>query len=253
MPPESTVTTPAEPTTIPTTTESPAATSAPASKPEAEPGRSWINRLLGRSQPEPEPQVSTEEQEQSQESDASAPRAYTPDEISRLVQSEADRRDAKRQREQRDAERARLRREDPFAYAEQDEQTEQQAKAAEAFGSQIATVASSLDRAILDPILERIPEKARAKLFEDPNAGVGIDGRRALTMKAIETIEREAVARGRAEAADKLLDDPIHVKKVLARVRGEDFYEEADLAPGTPATPNSRDVSAILRQSLGYR
>jgi hypothetical protein len=249
------VTSPAEPTTIQSTTEDTAASavSQPAARSDPEPGRSWINRLLGRSR-DPEPaEVSQEETEKSGEEQKPATPPSTPDDFSRAVQAEVDRRDAIKQREQRNAERARLRREDPFAYAEQDEQTEQQAKAAEAFGSQIATVASSLDRAILDPILERIPEKARAKLFEDPNAGVGIDGRRALTVKAIETIEREAVARGRAEAADKLLDDPIHQKKVLARVRGEDFYEEADLAPGTPATPNSRDVNTILRQTLGYR
>lgn len=248
------MTTPAEPTTI-TPTEEPAApaVSQPASRPDPEPGRSWIDRLLGRSR-DPEPaEVSQEEQEKPSEEQKPASPQQTPDEFARAVQAEVDRRDAIKQREQRNAERARLRREDPFAYAEQDEKAEMEARASEAFGNQIATVASSLDRAVLDPILERIPEKARAKLFEDPNAGVGIDGRRALTLKAIETIEREAKSKGQAEAAEKLLDDPIFQKKVLARVRGEDFYEEADLAPGTPTTTSSRDVNAILRQTLGYR
>jgi hypothetical protein len=252
------MTQPADPSpasaTLPATTESAPAASEPVShKASAEPGRSWLDRLLGRTH-EPEPEASPEPPEEpaAQKPDPSAPRSYTQDELARLVQAEADRRDAKRLREHQDAERRRLRREDPFAYAEQDEQHEQQQQSAQQFGNQIATIAGSIDRAVLDPLLERVPDKVRAKLFEDPTMGVGLEGRKALVTKALSELERDWKAQGRAEASEKLLDDPIHQKKVLARVRGEPDYEEPENVPGTPARTSSRDVNAILRQSLGY-
>jgi hypothetical protein len=252
------MTTPAEPTSTPAPAAPAAAAPAsePASSPTAEPGRSWMDRLLGRvpanADPVPAPASDADAQEQSKEPDATTPRTYTQDEIQRLVQGESDRRDAKRQRETQDAERRRLRKEDPYAYAEGDELHEQQAQAAAQFGNQIATVASSIDRAVLDPLLERVPEKLRGKLFEDPNAGVGLDGRKALVVKALDQLKREWTAEGRAAAADALLDDPIHQKKVLARVRGEPDYEEPDNVQGSATKSNGRDVSAILRESLGY-
>jgi hypothetical protein len=253
------MTQPADPSpasaTLPATTESaPAASPAVSAKPDSEPGRSFIDRLLGRTRDPGPPAASPAEPEEptASEPDPSAPRSYTQDELARLVQAEADRRDAKRLREHQDAERRRLRREDPFAYAEQDEQHEQQQQSAQQFGNQIATIAGSIDRAVLDPLLERVPDKVRAKLFEDPTMGVGLEGRKALVTKALSELERDWKAQGRAEASEKLLDDPIHQKKVLARVRGEPDYEEPENVPGTPARTSSRDVNAILRQSLGY-
>lgn len=250
-----------------------AATSAPA-PPERSAGQSWIDRLLGRGPAETvtsedgsAPATTDETQTQeptttAADADTSPPeplaKTYTPDELQRLVQAEVDRREAKRAKDQAEAERRRLRDNDPFEYAERDRKAEEAANATNAYGEQIARVAQSMDRALLDPMLERLPEKDRAALFELPDAGVGIDGRKALASAALDGLEKHWKAEGERSAEKKLRDNPAFRKQVLAELRDSPEMEEPEQINGTTRAPRQNgtsgaDVSALLRQSLGYQ
>lgn len=244
--------------------------SAPAT-PERSAGQSWIDRLLGRGPTEPTTEdvsapatteeTSTTERTTAADAETATPeplaKTYTADELQRLVQAEVDRREAKRAKDQAEAERRRLRDNDPFEYAERDRKAEQEANATNAYGQQIATVAQSMDRALLDPMLERLPETDRAKLFEIPDAGVGIDGRKALAVAALDGLEKHWKAEGERSAEKKLRDNPAFRKQILAELRDSPELEEPEQINGTSRAPNvngtsGADVSALLRQSLGY-
>jgi hypothetical protein len=211
---------------------------------------------------EPAEEPAPQEQHAPDDADKTPPeplaKTYTPDELQRFVQAEVDRREAKRQREQAEAERRRLRDNDPFEYAERDRRAEREQEVTAAQSQQIAGIAQSLDRALLDPMLERLPEKERTALFAMPDAGVGIDGRKALASAALDNLEKHWKAEGERAAEKKLRDNPAFRKQLLAELRDSPELEEPEQINGTSRAPRTSgtsgsDVSAILRESLGYR
>src|SRR5262245_17835469 len=89
------------------------------SEQESSQRRSWWDRLIGRRD-----ERETEPTEPSESSGTSKALTLTEEELERRIQSEADRRETKRNTEARSRQRRELRDKDPFAYAEQERQDE---------------------------------------------------------------------------------------------------------------------------------
>lgn len=251
--------------------QAPAASSAELADASINSDRSWWQRLLDRRRSGDLSRLGVEEpaaEDAPPEQPASATIQLTEEElqqrIQRAAQAEADRRDAKRQQEAEQRrqleERRRLRREDPFQYAQNDEETEQallkqQADAQEKLAERMALLGqagSQYDRAILDPIVAAVPEAERKRILSLDNAGLGLEGRKLLASESLKALEAHWKAQGAREAEQKLRRNPAFRKQVLAELRGQ--HPEPELLLGTPdGNGHDDNVSDILRASIGYQ
>jgi hypothetical protein len=252
-------------TTLPapdTQTESAPSAASEAASPSSDGSslRSWLDTQIGRlwggrsaaPASDADPETDAEQAaEPDQGKDAAAqPDALTltQDELDRRVQAEVDRREAKRQREQREAEKRRLRKEDPYAYAELEEQEEAQQQTTQQFEQHIATIASAFDAEVLNPLTAAVPDAELQRILALENAGVGLEGRRLVVAESLKALEKHWRTEGAKDAEQKLRKNPAVRKELLAELRG--ISDEPDLAPAEAPT-RTRDVNAILRQSLG--
>ena len=208
----------------------------------------WWSRLFSR---RPAQETQAEDGESKSSESASAPLKVTQEELDRRVQAETDRREAKRAAEQRAAERRRLRDEDPFAYAEQDRQTEQQVEQSQGLQSFFANVGSQHDRIAIDPLMEALPVEERQRIMGLEGAGVGLDGRKKVVNEALRALEKRWKAEGEREAENKLRRNSAFRKQVLAESRSD--IREPELLPAYSGSATDKKVSGILRDYYGLQ
>lgn len=146
----------------------------------------------------------------------------TPEEYERRLQSELDRREAKRQKdEQARAERDReveLRRTNPFEYARLMEEKETQLAESQAETKRLTGLLSQqldfYDRGVLDHFVGALPEPLRAKVISRDE---GLPGRRATAEATVKALRQHWIQEGRANARETLLKDQTFIKEILAR------------------------------------
>ncbi len=202
---------------------------------------SWWQRLFTRRTSEEAPTESGDSQETES---ASQKLNLTTEELERRIQAETDRREAKRAQDAKRQARKELRDKDPWAYAEQDRQEEQQAEQSAGMSSFFANVGSAHDRVSIDPIVEALPKAEVERIMKLQGAGVGLDGRKLVVAEALKSLEKHWRAAGARDAEAKLRRNPAFRKQVLNE--GRATAVEPDLLPGT-ATESGSDVSALLR------
>lgn len=231
----------------------------PQSSPEApdeEPSPSWWQRLTSRLRREEEP---AEPEEPEPPAEGSQQRTLTQEDINRLVQSEADKREAARNRAARDAERRRLRDEDPWAYVEQEKNEEQAQIAAQQSDAQLTDLLQGIghahDEVTLKPLMDTLGSLDPAehqRLLQMPGAGVGGDGRKLLTTEALKSLEKRWKAEGEKEAEAKLRRNQAFRKQVFSEFSGG--MSSPELLPSGSTARNggrsSQEVNAMLRQQV---
>lgn len=212
---------------------------------------SWWQRLTSRSRRE----ESAPPPEESEQATESARRTLTDTELQRLVQSEADKREAARNKSARDAERKRLRDEDPWALAEQMRQEEQTSEQQAQLDQAIDNIARFHDSLTLEPLMSTLEPEEQERLMKLPGAGLGADGRKLLTTEAIKSLEKHWKAEGAREAEAKLRRDPVFRKRVMSELNGG--FSSPEPLPSGSATRNngrsSQDVNDMLRQRIGLQ
>jgi len=198
--------------------------------------------------PEPEPSE-TEPQA------ASPPsvRTMTEEEFQKAIQSETDRREAKRDRERKAEERRKLRDEDPWQFAEQERQTEQLAQQNSQIESIFNTIGAEHDKHTIDPVMQALPKDEQSRILGLEGAGVGLEGRRLLVGEALKALEKHWKAEGAKDAETRLRKNAAFRKQVLAEMRGT--TAEPELIPSGSASPNGRSssemVNDMLRRQIG--
>lgn len=211
--------------------------------------RSWWHRLTGRL-----PRTngaSGDEQEPNASNGASGPVTLTQEELDRRVQAETDRREARRQQQAAFEQRRRLRDEDPYAYAEQERQAEQQQVDSQNWQQFFGNIGAQHDRAAIDPVVNQLDASEQQRIMKLQGAGVGLEGRTLVVTEALKALERKWKAEGARQAEARLRKDATFRRQVFAQHRGA--MPEPDLMPPGGATPSEGSVSDILRQSLGQR
>lgn len=155
-------------------------------------------------------------------------RLVTQQELDRLIQSEADRREAKRKDlERRQAEKE-LREKDPYKWAqlvarreqEQEENNNLNATTANAVREQVSTY----DRQVLDPLFLAVPEGDERRAIEmsiGQHPDGPLVGRGEAAKKLIDLIKKQGRSEGESEARRKLVNDDSFVKEVLTRRGGQ--------------------------------
>ena len=217
---------------------------------EEQPSPSWWQRLTSRLHHEEE----APPPEESQEAQAEASqRTLTDAELQRLIQSEADKREAARNKAARDAERKRLRDEDPWALAEM-ERAEEEKQAQDGRVNEVMQgIAQVHDSVTLVPMLEILEPAEKERLLQIPGAGIGVDGRKLLTVETLKSLEKHWRAEGAKEAEMKLRRNPTFRKQVMSELHG-DYSSPEPLPSGSATRTNGRGSQAVndmLRQQIG--
>jgi ATPase subunit of ABC transporter with duplicated ATPase domains len=175
------------------------------------------------------------------------------EELQRLVQAETDRRESRRQQQTAVEHRRKLRDTDPYAFAEQERQAEQQAVAMQQseqqFTSLLGNVSVQHDRVAIDPLVFALDDKERDRIMGLEGAGRGLDGRKLVVTEALKSLEKKWKQEGAREAEAKLRRNPVFRKQVFAEHRGSQV--EPSLLPGSAPPESDGTVSDILRRSLG--
>lgn len=203
---------------------------------------------------------------------------FSNDQVTRRVQAEVDRREAKRKRDQavadkqtqdqqtRAAQRAEqerldaLAREDPYQFAEESLAQKQANERAEQFSTLLRNTATEFDRHLLDPVMTLLPAQEQQRIL---GQGVhGLEGRSAAMQEGLRTLQArwqtEGSQRARAdllktadqdpEIRQRLLANPAVRKQLLAELRGSD--EDPDVIESRPSGDRGRgDMNSFLRRA----
>src|SRR5262245_1272096 len=204
----------------------------------------WWRRLFGHRDEEP---VQTEEETEEQAPESKT-RTLTEEEFQRAIQSEVDRREAKRSRDQQLADRRKLRDEDPWAYAEQERQAEQQTVQNGQIEQIFSTIGAEHDKHTIDPVMQALPKDEQSRILGLEGAGVGLEGRRLLVGEALKALEKHWRAEGAKDAETRLRKNPAFRKQVLAEMRGT--IAEPEVLPSGGASPNGRASSDMVNDRL---
>lgn len=239
---------PNTPSTDVQTSDAPVAEASSQEQPEgSSPG--WWQRLFHR---EPAPQETETAAQDSQSADAASKTlALTQEELERRIQSEADRREAKRNQEARAKAKRDLRDKDPWAYAQmerEDEQVQDQTVGVQQFFSNIGT---AHDRVSIDPLVLSLPEQERQRILAIEGAGSGLEGRKLVVSESLKALEKHWKAEGAKEAESRLRRNSAFRKQVLTEVRGTS--PEPELLPSAGGGGSDDGVSAILRGYYGLQ
>lgn len=208
----------------------------------------WWQRLFNR-RPAAAEADADDGGEQAQPDGASARLTLTQEDLNKRIQAETDRREAKRAADARAAERRRLRDEDPFAFAQQDRQAEQEALQTDGTRQFFQNVGLQHDRIAIDPLMEALPVSERQRIMKVDGAGVGLEGRKVVVGEALKALEKHWKAEGEKQAEAKLRRNPSFRKQVLAENRGS--FQEPELLPAFSGSSTDRKVSEILRGHYG--
>lgn len=207
----------------------------------------WWSKLFNR---RPAQEAKTEDEESGDPANrTSEPLKLTQEELERRIQSEADRREAKRAAEQKAAERKRLRDQDPWAYAEEERQAEKQAEQDQGLQSFFANIGTQHDRIAIDPLMESLPLKERERIMKIEGAGRGLDGRKLVVNEALKALEQHWKAEGEKEAEAKLRRNQAFRKQLLSEIRGTSV--EPELLPASQGSAADKTVSDIFRDYYG--
>jgi hypothetical protein len=234
--------------------------------PEPTPSRkgSWLDRVLGRVPSEPPseaasqptadasgktPDGTPQEKPREAQGNAAPKREVTDEELARLVQAEVDRREAKRKADEARQRKAELRKTDPFKYAEQEEHEEQLQAASAQFHEWVGGIAREYDRAVLDPLVLALPEDQRKTVIEA--GGSDPDGRKAITVAAIDALKKASFAEGERAATEKLRKDPAFRKQLLLEIRGQ--RDEPEHIPAATGAATSTDMNTVIRTRLAKK
>jgi len=212
---------------------------------------SWWQRLTSRVFTREEPEPSTEEPETAPAPETQA-RMLTDADIQRLVQSEADRREALKNKTARDAERKRLRDEDPWQLAELERQEEQAQTQNAQLDELFQGIGRAHDEVTLVPLMQALEPAEYERLMQLPGAGVGGDGRKLLTAEALKSLEKRWRAEGAKEAEAKLRKNPTFRKQVMSEFNGGTSSPEL-LPSGSVSRNNGRSseqINDMLRQQV---
>jgi len=228
-------------------------TDAPSSEPSSERSEekasspAWWRKMFTRRGQEPEP----EPEDAAVEAQASKKLELSQEELDRRVQAETDRREFKRQQEARAQERKRLRDTDPWAYAEEERKAEQEIQSTSQVQGFLQGLSGEHDRVAIDPLIERLPQAERERIFKMDGAGQGLKGRKLVVTEAMKALEKHWKAEGEKQAERKLRSNAAFRKQVLAESRGQTV--EPELLPALSASEADQTVSGILRGFYGTR
>lgn len=207
---------------------------------------SWWQRLTGRGGGEAD---GDESKPQGDPDPAAEVLTLTRAELDRQIQSETDRRENKRREARTQEERRELRRTDPWAYAQQEEEAESRQQTDQEVGTLLGQIASVHDQYTLSAALELLPQSEQQRLLAIPGAGNGLDGRKLLMQETIKAIQKQARDEGARDAEKKLRTNPAFRKDALRDMRRG--YPDPELLPTGTSTDETQNVSQILRQRLG--
>lgn len=214
------------------------------------PSPSWWNTLTSKLSSRRGEEAAPSAEESTAETESQT-RTLSNEEIARLVQSEADRREALRNKEARDAERRRLRDEDPWQYAEDERQVENAQQTDAQLNQLFQGIGQLHDTATLVPLMEALDPKERERLLALPGAGVGVDGRKLLTTETLKSLEKHWRAEGARDAETKLRRNPTFRKQLMSELGG---FGEPEVVPPSGAVSNgvsSDDINNYLRRQIG--
>lgn len=217
-----------------------------AAESESSGGLSWWDRLLGRRAEDRETPGSGKPDQAGSAAQAPKPLTLTQEELERRIQSETDRREAKRMQDARAQHKRELRDKDPWAYAEQERKDEEAGMATGQLTQFLANVGTEHDRVSIDPVLQTLPEAERQRILSLQGAGVGLEGRKLVVNEALRALEKHWKAEGEKQAEAKLRRNPAFRKQVLGEVRGA--TPEPELLPAVGPSTADQTMSAILRK-----
>lgn len=181
----------------------------------------------------------------------------TEEELSRRIQAETDRREAKRQRDtSAQAEqnrRAAIERKldpnspdyDPYAGSEERAVLQAAERSNEQFVGFIHNVQQQHDAATLDVVMGALPKPEQDRILKIEGAGVGIEGRKLIISEALRALEKRWRAEGRQAAESGLREDPIFRKRVFTEHRGD--ADEPELLPANGGVNHSGDFMTMLQ------
>lgn len=206
----------------------------------------WWDRLTGRLRGESQ-EAEHDGEDPSRDGKAPKPLTLTEEELERKVQSETDRREAKRLQEYRAQQKRELRDKDPWAYAEEERKAEQVQQSTGQLESFLAGIGSEHDRVSIDPVIEILPEAERKRILSLENAGRGLEGRKLVVTEALKALEKHWKAEGEKAAEGKLRRNPAFRKQILAETRGGSVEPELLPASGISSSDADKTVSSLLR------
>jgi hypothetical protein len=236
---------PEQPNTPSTDVQTPDAAVAETSSDEQSEGSSpgWWQRLFGRTATE---ETSINARDAKDADSASQSLSLTAEELERKVQAETDRREAKRAADAKKAARRELREKDPWAYAEEERREEQVAESTTGVQQFFSNIGTAHDRVSIDPLVEALPQAERERILALEGAGTGLEGRKLVVTKALESLQKHWKAEGAKEAEVRLRRNPAFRKQVLNE--GRTTAVEPDLLPGAASSSKSDGaVSGLLR------
>jgi hypothetical protein len=172
--------------------------------------------------------------------------------LQRRVQAETDRREARRKADADAEARKKLRREDPYAYAEADEQAEQQHTQQQAWAETFSTFGKQHDEAVLDPLVLALPKAEQERILGLEGAGVGLPGRQLVVREALKALEAHWKAEGKKDAEAHLRKNPAFIKQVL-RTGREETDEPEQVSGGAPRRNGRTFEDLILRDYRSQR
>jgi hypothetical protein len=215
---------------------------------------SWWRRLFRGGHAEGEADGGSSGDQDAAEAQASSEKSAPSAEelLERRVQAEVDRREAKRERERKAEEKRKLRDEDPWQYAEQERQAEQQALANSNIESIFTTIGAEHDKHTIDPVMQALPKEEQQRILGLEGAGVGLEGRRLVVAEALKSLEKHWKAEGGKDAEARLRKNPAFRKQVLAEMRG--VTPEPELVPSGNTSSNGRSgdlINNMLRRQVG--
>jgi hypothetical protein len=236
---------PEQPNTPSTDVQTPDAAVAETGSDEQREGSSpgWWSRLFGRGNTE---ETSINARDQKDADSASQNLNLTPEELERRVQAETDRRESKRAADARKAAKRELRDKDPWAYVEEERKEEQVADSTTGVQQFFSTIGTAHDRVAIDPLVNALPQAERDRILAIEGAGTGLEGRKLVVTKALESLEKHWKAEGAKEAEARLRRNSAFRKQVLNE--GRTTAVEPDLLPGAASSSKSDGaISGLLR------
>lgn len=211
-----------------------------------QPSRGWWSRLFSRGTPSEEEQPEAQDQEQAPGGPGAAKTlTLTEEELERRVQAETDRRESKRAQDAKTQRRRELRKNDPWAYAEEDEKADQEQEGTQQIEQFFANIGTEHDKVSIDPLVHALPQAERERILKLEGAGRGLDGRRLIVTEGLKALEKHWRAEAEKEAEAKLRRNPAFRKQLLAELRGQTV--EPELIPAQRASAADQTVSALLR------
>lgn len=187
------------------------------------------------------------------------PKTYTKAELEKIIQSETDRRENKRQREAQAAakreEERRLHEYDPQAYADlkwqEDQEKEASQKTLQERIEQANDLVTSYDKAVLDPVFLELPEKEQQNILKAHANKTGMEQRLALMKDAMAALRKRYKAEGAKEAEAKVRQNPSLIKQALVDLRDES--DEPVSVSAAATNGQTADMNVWMRAALGKR